>query len=255
MDLVKTFLNPGWVGSLISLSGLIAALIIYRASRVGARPVFQAKVLRLLSKENPALPSEVEVYYQGSPVPRLTRVHIIIWNSGTRLLRGTDIVQEDPLRFVVDSSGKILNASLVKTTRGTNKFAVSIVQDRPNELLCQFDYLDPGDGATIELLHTSERARPKCSGTIRAVPAGILDWGPSRTFTDAKYEARLARMMRSTQAYIPVFGAFLIAFGIYLNNWYARVPLLLFGIIYLLGGLFDWRSRRRAPRLLRLEDS
>lgn len=228
--------------------------MIYRASRVGARPVFQAGVLRLLGKENPALPSEVEVHYQGSPVPRLTRVKIVLWNSGTALLRGTDIVQDDPLRFVVEASGTILSPSVVRRTRLANKFLVSIPPDRPNELLCQFDYLDPGDGATIEFLHTAERVRPKCSGTIRSVPAGVLDWGPSGFFSRAKYEAEWFRIMRVSRTLIPVLGVTLIGFGIYLQNWYARVPLFLFGIIYVLGGFLDWRSSRRAPRLLRSED-
>jgi hypothetical protein len=254
VDILKTLLNPGWVGSLISLSGLIAALLIYRASRIGARPAFQARVLRLLSKENPALPSEVEVFFKGSSVPRLNRVQIVFWNAGTTLLRGSDIVQDDPLRFSFQTPGKILNASVAKVTRGTNKFAVTIPEDRPNELLCQFDYLDPGDGATIDLLHTAERGGPACLGTIRAVPAGVQDWGRPGLLAPLSGVAHVTRMMRATAALMPIVGVFLIAFAIYIDNWYARVPLLLFGFIYFFSGLIEWRNSRRAPRQLRMED-
>lgn len=177
IDIVKTVMNPGWVGSLISLAGLIAALIIYRASRVCARPVFQTKAIRLLGKETPALPSDVKVFFKGDPVPRLTRVQIMFWNSGATILRGSDIVQDDPLRFSFEAPGAIIDASIVKLTREINKFAVAISKERPNELLCSFDYLDPSDGVTIDLLHTAELGRPVCRGSIRGVPAGVKDWG------------------------------------------------------------------------------
>jgi hypothetical protein len=254
VDILKTLPNPGWVGSLISLSGLIAALLIYRASRVGARPVFQAKVLRLLSEANPALPPDVEIFFRGSSVPRLTRVQIIFWNSGTTLLRGSDIVQDDPLRFSFQTPGKILSASVAKVTRGTNKFATTIPEGQPNELLCQFDYLDPGDGATIDLLHTAEHG-PWCLGTIWAVPAGVQDWSGSGLFSpELPAVAYLTRFMRAVGVLAPVFGVLLIALAFYVDRWDVRFPLLFLGLIYLLGGLADWRIRRRVSSQLRMGD-
>ena len=43
-----------------------------------------------------------------------------------------------------------------------------------------FDYLDPGDGAVIEVLHTDSKRFPEISGTIKGVPKGCLDWGRLR---------------------------------------------------------------------------
>jgi hypothetical protein len=136
-----------------------------------------------------------------------------------------------------------------------NKFAVTVRDDQPNELLCQFDYLDPGDGATIDLLHTAERGRPASLGTIRAVPAGVQDWGRPSALDLSIRKATYARFMRFTTAFIPIFGASLIGFAIYVNSWYAHAPLLLFGLVYLFCGIDVLRSRRRAPKQLRIEDS
>jgi hypothetical protein len=252
MEAIKQLLNFGWVGSLISLIGLIAAVIIYRASLIGARPVFQLWTLQLLSKESQALPPEVSIFYKGSSITRVTRTQIVFWNSGKSLLQGNDVVKEDPLRFVFEASGLILNAAVVKMTRPTNKFTVNLHPERSNELVCGFDYLDPGDGATIEVLHTAENGFPNCHGTIRGVPSGVQDWGwigPRSYLMN-----RFARMLWFYDLIPLLLGASFLCIAIYVDQWLARVPFTLFGLLFLILGLSDWLKGRRAPPALRSEE-
>lgn len=59
-------ISPGWVGSLIGLIGLIGLIItffLYRASRIGPRPVYQYQALRLIGRAEHTLPEEVTVLY------------------------------------------------------------------------------------------------------------------------------------------------------------------------------------------------
>jgi uncharacterized membrane protein len=40
--------SQGWVGSLIGIIGLIIAYLLYRASRIGPRPAYQSRAIRLI---------------------------------------------------------------------------------------------------------------------------------------------------------------------------------------------------------------
>lgn len=177
MEFLKA-LSEGWVGSLIGLIGLIGLVVtfvLYRASRVGPRPVYQYQALRLIGGAEHELPEEVTVLFGDKKVQRLAKTHIVIWNSGRATLNGKNIVADDPLRLEFSEDSEVLSARLLNFTRQANKFTVNIHPRCPNRVICSFDYLDAGDGAAIELLHTDEKRYPKVQGSIRGVPKGVLN--------------------------------------------------------------------------------
>lgn len=177
MDFILKVLEPGWVGSIIGLVSLAAALLLYRRSRVNARPVYQQRGLRLIGSDEAILPADVEIRFRGQPVERLTKTYIVFWNAGTATIRGSDVVADDPLRCEFSQQARVLEVSLVKNTRSANKFVAMIDANRPNCVLLSLDYLDPQDGATIEILHTDSNRYPTVKGTIRGVPKGLIDRG------------------------------------------------------------------------------
>jgi len=92
MEVLKMFFSQGWVGSLIGIIGLIIGVFLYKASRIGARPVYQLRAFGLIGKEKQVLPEQVEILFGGRSIPRLTMTHLILWNSGKATLYGKDIV-------------------------------------------------------------------------------------------------------------------------------------------------------------------
>lgn len=259
MEALKAFFSQGWVGALLGiLAGLLIALFFYRASRIGPRPSYQLKALRLIAKDERALPEEVEILFKGMSVPRLTKTHIIFWNSGKAMLDGKQIVDVDPLRLEFSKDAQVLRARIAKVTRETNKFKVKINDKSPNEVVCRFDYLDVGDGAVIELLHTDEERYPKVEGTIRGVPKGILNWGHFRT------SRRPPRIIRITLFTMLIVGVAMIVFGL-LSLSFPKpsasaepspvwAPVIL-GLVYISFPLFVlWITRRRFPKSLTIED-
>ena len=260
-------ISPGWVGSLIGLIGLIgliATFFLYRASRIGPRPVYQYRAFRLIGREEQALPEEVTILYQDKKVERLTRAHIILWNSGKTTLNGESIVADDPLRLEFSGDGEVLSANIVAFTRRSNKFMAKINLNSTNEVICTFDYLDAGDGAVIELLHTDEKRYPKVQGTIRGVPKGILDWGrviPSRTQKDVPFPFPNQKIMNII---VLTSGILLIAIGVLgpilpapftLKPGGARWTFLAMGLLYFFTASFLlWVRRRRFPKSLTIED-
>ena len=174
-------LSQGWFGSLMGLLGLIVGivgLILYRNSRIGARPICTMSGLHLIGKAEQKLPSEVEIYYNGKKVHRLSQTHVILWNDGKATIQGDQIVSSDPLRLIFDEGTEILQASIAAVTRKVNNAKVLFYGPLNYADIC-FDYLDPGDGIRLELLHTSEKPYPKLLGSIKGIPKGVIIKEPS----------------------------------------------------------------------------
>jgi hypothetical protein len=260
MGVLNAFLGQGWVSSLIGIVGLIIALFLYRVSRIGARPVYQLRALRLIGKEKQILPEEVEILFRGRSIPRLTLTHVILWNSGKATLDGKNIIVDDPLRVEFRERTEILRVRVLKITRKANKFTAKINSDSPNQVVCNFDYLDAGDGGVIEILHTAEELHPQVRGSIRGVPKGLLDWGciPSgMEFVSVSISPNLILFI------ILLFGGIMIVLGVTspripeysvfkpFNRW----VFLISGSIFIIAELWmRWDSRRRFPKSLMFED-
>jgi len=258
-------ISPGWVGSLIGLIGLIGLVVtifLYRASRIGPRPAYKYRALRLIGGEEQALPEEVTVLFIDKKVEQLTKTHIVLWNSGKATIHGENIVADEPLRLEFSKDSEVLNVQVLSFTRKPNKFTVNINARSPNEVICSFDYLDAEDGAVIEILHTDRERYPKVRGAIKGVPKGILNWG--RIVTSSHTLRLRFRTFRIMVIAMLFFGVFFAASGflkpaipefwtkeLEWSRWlYAGLGLLyIFVSSYIL-----WDSRRRFPKSLSIED-
>jgi hypothetical protein len=197
----------------------------------------------------------VEILFSGMSVPRLTKTHVVFWNSGKAMLDGKQIVDVDPLRLEFSKDAQVLRARIVKATRKTNEFEVKINDKSPNEVICSFDHLNVGDGAVIELLHTDEERYPRVQGGIRGVPKGVLNWGPFRT----------PRKRRTIMSSVMVMmGVAIIVAGVLRPDLRepsasaAQLPawgVVILGLAYMSLPLFTlWTNRRRFPKSLTIED-
>lgn len=266
MEFLEAFSIQSWAGSLIAIIGLIISLLIYRASRIGPRPVYQFRALRLIGKEERALPEEVEIRFKNRTVPQLTKTHVILWNSGNATLYGREITEGDPIRLEFSEGDEILRVRVIKLTRKLNKLTSEIDSNSPNKVICSFDYLEAGDGAVIELLHTAEERYPRVLGTIRGVPKGLLNWGsisPDRS----RIRSSLFRYRKLFYVVMLLTGVFMVGYGFF---YYPIVPkeplvptislttkwfLVIFGMVYIAWPLFMlWNYRRRFPKSLAVED-
>lgn len=182
---IFNFFNQGWVGSLIGIIGIVLGIVgifSFKVAKSSAKPVYQKSSLKLLGRQEDNLPPEVCVTYKGREVERLTKISIVIWNKGTEVLDGDCIVEADPITLKFPNGSQVLSYKLLKVSKETNGFSVEQVSD--SCLRINFKYLDPNDGATIELLHDSEQIYPDFQGTMKGIPKGVEDLG--RVFTPRK---------------------------------------------------------------------
>jgi hypothetical protein len=256
------FINQNWIGSLIGLIGLVVALCIYRASRIGARPVYQSRAFRLIGVKEQALPNEVAILYSGRNVQRLTKTYIILWNSGKAIVEGKDIVIDDPLRLEFSEGSEVLSARVIKETHKPNKFMVNINQQSNNIVFINFEYLNAQDGVTLELLHTSQERYPLVKGSIKGIPKGISDWGLISS-PRVKREFPFNLYQYKTMAISGIIaGIVYILIGVFApsspdsNNdiIFKKVSIGIGIFAILLFSLFPLLFRRRFPKSLSIDD-
>ena len=204
------FISQGWVGTTVGVAGSVLALLLYWRSRIPGIIAFQSRDVPMIGHGDAVFPAEVEVRYRGTPIPRLISSTVWIWNAGKKTVRSADIVAHDPLQF--HFCGEVLNVRIRKVTREV----IRITADTPGEMQetvrCGFEFLDPGDGCVLEVLHTGSDEVPKCTGTIIGFPKGLQYWG--RAWASSGSSRRERRVNRTFAVLMLILGLVLSVGGI-----------------------------------------
>ena len=122
-----------------------------------------------------SLPSDAVMTFQDETVERLAKGTVIIWNAGSNVLNGEDIVSDDPIRVCFDEDTSVLAHEVVGKTNEANRVEVKGLEETPNELVVTFEYLNPGDGFVLHAIHDGKTQHPRVVGTAK----GLSD-GPKR---------------------------------------------------------------------------
>ena len=204
------FINQCWVGTTIGLAGLALALLFYLRSRISGIIAFQSHDVPMVGDSDAVFPAEVEVRYRGTPVPRLISSTVWIWNAGKKTLRGADIVAHDPLQL--HFGGEVLNVRIKKVSREVVRITADTSGEMEETVSCGFEFLDPGDGGVLEVLHTGSDEAPECTGTIIGFPRGLRNWGRARgSSASSRRERRVNRIFATVML---ILGLVLIVVGI-----------------------------------------
>ena len=259
-----SFLAPGWVGSLIGLLGLIGCIATYFLTRQRTCLVFAHTGERLLGLSSGGLPAGISVQYLEEDIPRLTRSVLIFWNSGEKTISREDIAEADPLRFSIGNDGEVLSTTILKSTRDVSNINIKPDPAIPNHVQLDFSFLDPGDGAVVEILHTSKESEPNFLGTVRGLPKGIKNVGKTTTATYRNQKNRKILPLIFSTWIIFLMGIASITIGIFGSSEAIDVFLYLglkgnnmaifMGVVYAFsGGFLIYISRRKYPKSLQLD--
>ncbi len=236
-------LNQGWVGVTIGILGIIFSYITYRTSKIGPRLVYQFKSLEIIGGLK-SFPNELEIVYKGKSVPRVTKTNIIIWNSGTKTIEGSNIITEDPLKFVFNNDAKILRIIVVKKKRNIINLDITQNDKEPNIAYFSFNFLDPKDGVVIEILHTDIDHYPKIKGTIMGIPKGFKKYGTNKLYISNKLKVFIIIL-----TILGIISSTLVLYyDILLGRPYIIPTIQL--ILLLSLGIPFWQTRRKYPKEL-----
>ena len=176
-----------------SRQGLALALLLYRRSRISGIIAFQSHNVSMIGGDNAVFPDETAVQYRGTPIPRLTSSTVWIWNAGKKTVKGADIVAHDPLRLRF--GGEVLDVRIRKVSRKVLRITADTSGEIGETARCEFEFLDPGDGGVLEVLHTGSAEAPECTGTIIGLPEGLRYWGRAwSSFASSRRERRVDQL-------------------------------------------------------------
>ena len=244
-------LNQNLVGTIFGTVSLALALVLYWRSRISGSITCQSRNVSMVGGSDAVFPAEVEVRYRGTPVPRIISSTVWVWNAGKKTVRGMDIVAKDPLRL--SFSGEVLNVRIRKVSREVVQIKADISEEVNSKVCWGFEFLDPGDGGVLEVLHTGSDKTPECTGTIIGLPKGPQYLGHAWD-TYAPFKFRLTLFVAIAIGLVMSAVGFVGTEPYLLFDQFPDWILVLVGLFYaLIPSYLLWRRRRRFPSSLVVE--
>ena len=205
--------NQPWLGTVVTIVGLavgLAGVLYARLTRPHASLACVMRTVRIVGVAESELPTDAEIRFAGRRIARLSRTSVFMWNEGNQTIAGSQIVERDPLRLAFRREEAILQARIGAVSRPVVGVSCATDINTPAEVFLRFDFLDAGDGARVDILHTSTLSYPAVLGTIRGLPRGIrLVTARPVPFLDAQSSFR--RRLASGQPRLEVFVAVLFS--------------------------------------------
>ena len=163
----------GIAGFAVGILGLVMAYWQWKGQRVESEPVYRSTsygILGQFARPNPlAIPpsGDLKLTYRGQEIQAATRTFFAIWNRGKKTLEKTAILPDDPLRLEIADGVFLGDPVVIASTRSSIQFKAE-PGPLPNVILLTFEFLDQGDGALVEVLHSSPRMQPDLQGDFKA---------------------------------------------------------------------------------------
>jgi hypothetical protein len=178
IEIVNDALTPdGWsvdrtiatVGVAIAILGIAVGIALYYKGKKAKKPRYDIKSNNVISGFK-AKNVPLEILYSGQKVENVTVSKVVFWNAGDDTLDQSDIASTDPVRIQVTEGCKVLDAKRIYTKNKSNK--IEIERQGESGVLVKFEFIDKGEGAVIQLIHTGTSSNDVCvCGTIKGVGA------------------------------------------------------------------------------------
>ena len=251
---------------------LILACFAYFRPRKRQKLLYQTSGIQYFEKDDYSLPSDAVMTFRGQEVARLAKTLIILWNGGTDVLRGEDIVQNDPIRISLPEGSTILSYSTIGETNIGNRVSTDIRVNYENELVVAYEYFNPNDGLIIQVLHDAKQRDPIVSGSAKGLSEGPRGLG-SIVLNDFE-NPRRRRRRRILRRLMLLIGLLMVSWGVLLavssvvgnQTWlptntiwlfseekdvYLAILIIVAGLLYMAIPSYEyWTNRRRYPKPL-----
>lgn len=97
--------------------------------------------------------SNVTLECNGTKIDTLTKTSVMFWNSGRKCITRKDILGDPYMKIEFSQDVEIFECKIIKNNEKSNK--ICIFSDN-NVVLIEFEYLKPGNGAIIDILHNGD---------------------------------------------------------------------------------------------------
>jgi hypothetical protein len=169
---ILSSLDLGLLGFYVGLLSIIVSIVVgvyfYQRAKREKAPCWAIRTNNLIVGTKSKLPN-IEITYNGQQVENISVSRLLFWNDGADTIDHSDMVRSSPLRIVGDNGATLLDATILRANNATNSFSVSSPTSE-NTCLLDFEYLDKGEGALIQVVHTGISSNDlKVVGAIKGV--------------------------------------------------------------------------------------
>jgi len=185
----------------------------------------------LQSKVHP----KISIRFANRRITNLSKATIIFFNSGTKEIRRDDIQGDNFPRILFPQTAKVLSHGILVSSSANN--CIKTEQIDPNSVQVSFSYLNPQDGAIIEILLEDTENRRAFPGSFEADIIGarkLMSYGYQRPASTSSIILTL------------LFDAAIFAFGVYgFIKWLAakQFSTFIFSAFLIFTGLFAiWKG-------------
>jgi hypothetical protein len=178
---------PDWM--LPTLIGIAASAIFFWLGmrfRAKSQMAYQLHDFTIIGQPNVTNLGDIKILFNNVAVPRVVVTQLAVWNTGNTVVKGKEIVESDSLTICFEDGAVILDAQRVNATQEVNDFRIRISEHDRSRAFLEFDYLNAGDGAKFQIIHTGTADRAKVTGSIRGIPKGVENWGDLQEWSNQK---------------------------------------------------------------------
>lgn len=251
--------NPWLIvlSAIVTILSFLAAIFLYFKAKKVKKPRYAIRSINFL-KDSANKIEGLQIMYSSQPVQNVTITKVAFWNDGNETINGNDIANADPIEIRLKEGFMILESKIIYEKNNANLLTIQKAEN-DTILYIKFDYLDRGEGAVIQLLHTGNSSEDVIiSGTIKGVGKVVNNsrnlygnlFFNNKTIVDRILAEKIIKFITI------IMGTIMTLAGIFepkllksvdLNNpKYLNIAIIVSGLIYLLFGVFF--LKRRVPK-------
>lgn len=112
----------------------------------------------------------INIQYDKDTIYDISVLRLMIWNSGSDVIRQEDIAKNHPINFIADEETRFLDAKLIASN---NDSIVINLHKEENEVAIDFEYLEANQGLVVEILYTGSLDNLGVSGAVKGGSIGF----------------------------------------------------------------------------------
>jgi len=157
----------------LGLTGIVLAIFFYFKSRSIRRIVYLKRSFSLLGKSTTSL-DNFSASYQGKELSSLRASKIMLWNCGNTTISKTDIANSEKLSINLPNENRILESRVLSASNKSNEVTLNLDNENSSTII-EFEYLDPGQGLVVSILHTGYERQIDVKGIIKGGSIGVYE--------------------------------------------------------------------------------
>ncbi|NCB52367.1 MAG: hypothetical protein EOM54_10900 [Clostridia bacterium] len=124
---------------------------------------YEKKSFNLIDESKNKFPG-LEIKYLGQIIHDFSVTQIALWNCGNRAVNKSDLASSGTLSITGSEKNQILAAAIINISDENNHV---VIQKEENKIVIDFEFFNPKQGASIQVIHTGNSSGLKLSYALK----------------------------------------------------------------------------------------